>query len=464
MTGCVVGPDFKAPTSPPASAYAPFDQQSLADPGPGEPVQHLTPAERPARDWWSAFGSPDIDALARAALAGNQTVAGARASLAQAQAAEDRGRASLYPQIDFAASATRLKTSFLPLGVNQHGPVSDDFSIGPSVRYLLDPFGGQQRLREEKHALTRRQAFLFEGAALAVTSDVVRDAIDAARVQSQIDALEVLVADDEQILALTSSLADRHLRTVAEVEAARSQLANERTLLPPMRQQLAVDRDAIAILTGRTPGDAQIPRFRLEALSLPPSLPVSVPANLVRQRPDVRAAEAELHAASAHVGVTTAQLYPSLTLSGSIIQESLTLPTLFTGESTAGFVAASLAAPVFHGGELRAQRREALAAYDGARAAYRQAVLQSCGQVADVLQALDHDAQTVQARQQALDAETRTLAAARARYAVARATVLDVLEAQRELERDRIALIFARGQRYLDTVQLYAALGGGRLN
>ena len=418
---------------------------------------------RPPRDWWTAFGSRDLDALARAALSGSQTVASARAALAQARAAEAQSRASLYPQLDFSASASRLKSSLLPEGINQLGPVTNDFTIGPSVRYLLDPFGGERRLREEKHALSQRQAFLFEGASLTVTGEVVRDAIDAARAQSQIDALESLIGDDEQTLAMIAQLAARRLKTASDVAAARSLLAGDRALLPPLRQQLSVDRDAMAILTGKTPGEAAIPDFRLETLDLPARLPISVPADLIRQRPDVRAAEADLHAASAAVGVATAQLYPSLTLSGAITQESLTTSNLFTGSATGGFLAASLAAPILHGGELRAQRRQAVAAYDGALAAYRQTVLQACGQVADVLQALDHDAQAVEAQRQALDASAAALEAARARFGVARVTVLEVLDAQRQVGRARIALVGARAQRYLDTVQLYAALGGGRI-
>jgi NodT family efflux transporter outer membrane factor (OMF) lipoprotein len=188
---------------------------------------------------------------------------------------------------------------------------------------------------------------------------------------------------------------------------------------------------------------------------------VSIPADLVRQRPDIRAAEARLHAASAGIGVATAQLYPSLNLSGAITQESLSTSNLFTGSATGGFLAASLAAPILHGGTLRAQRREAVDAYDAAYAAYRQTVLTSCGQVADVLQALDHDAQLLAAEQQSVDAASQALEAARGQYAAARIDLLRVLQAQRDLGRARIGLIAARAQRYLDTVQLFAAMGGG---
>jgi NodT family efflux transporter outer membrane factor (OMF) lipoprotein len=461
LAGCVVGFDFKTPSAPSASAYTPTPLPAPADPGGGETRQQFAAGENSPSDWWTRFGSTDLDDLARAALANNQTLAAAHAHLAEARAVEAQVRGGLYPQVDFGATASRLKTSLLPEGINQLGPVTNDFTVGPSVSYALDVFGAQRRLREQKHALAEAQAYQFAGARLAVTGGVARTAIDAGRAQSQLDALEALIRDDEQTVAMVDRLTALHLKTVVDLDAARSQLAADRALLPPVRQQLAVDRDALAVLVGKTPADAAIAEFRLEAFTLPQDLPVSVPAELVRRRPDVRAAEAELHAASAEVGVATAQLYPSLNLSGAITQESLSTSNLFTGAATGGFLAASLAAPLFHGGELRAHRRETMDAYDAALASYRQTVLASCGQVADVLQALDHDAQSLQAEQQAVDAADSALSAARARYAVAQVNILEVLQAQRQLGQARIALIAARSQRFLDTVQLFAAMGGG---
>ena len=460
LAGCVVGPDFKAPAAPAGAAYLPDGTPALTDPGAGEARQRFA-AGGPPIDWWTALGSPDLDGLTRAALANNQTLAAARASLAQAREVEARARAGLSPQVDFGASASRLKTSLLPEGINQLGPVTNDFTVGPSVSYALDVFGGQRRLREEKHAQADAQAYRFAGARLAVSGAVARAAIDAGRAQSQLDALEALSRDDAQTVALVDRLVSLHLKTTVDLSTAQSQLAADRALAPPVRQQLAVDRDALAVLVGKAPADATIAEFRLEAFTLPRDLPISVPAELVRRRPDVRAAEAELHAASAGVGVATAQLYPSLNLSGAITQESLSTANLFTGSATGGFLAASLAAPVLHGGELRARKREAIDAYDAALATYRQTVLASCGQVADVLQALDHDAQLLQSEQQSADAADAALRAARARYAAAQVNVLEVLRAQRELGRARIDLIAARSQRFLDTVQLFAAMGGG---
>jgi NodT family efflux transporter outer membrane factor (OMF) lipoprotein len=294
-----------------------------------------------------------------------------------------------------------------------------------------------------------------------LTGAVVRTAIDLARQRDQIEAVEGLLYDDEQTAQTVDRLFALHLKTLSDVEAARSQLAADRALLPPLRQQQAASGDALAILIGRPPGEFTPPVLTLDALTLPTDLPVAVPSELVRRRPDVRAAEAQLHAASAAIGVASAQLYPSLSLSGAITQESLTPPTLFTAAATGGYVAAGLAAPLFHGGALRAQKREAIDAFDGALANYRQRVLDSFGQVADVLQALDHDAQLLQAEQQSVEAATRALGAAQDQYAVSRADILQVLTAQRQLRRARIDQIGARARRRLDTVQLFAAMAGG---
>lgn len=461
LCACTVGPDFKAPAAPSPHAYAAEPAPSLSDPGPAETRQTLAVGQSLADDWWAAFHSPQLDTLVREALANNASLAAARATLTQAREAEARARGGAYPQVDFSAQASRLTTSLLSVGIDQVGPVTSDFVLGPGVTYALDVFGGNRRLREQKHALTDYQRYQLDAAVLAITSDVARKAIDLARLQDQIAALEDLLRDEETTVRLVDRLLALHLRTVVDLQAARSQLAADRALLPQLRQQAAADRNAIAVLTGKTPGESTPPDLRLDGLALPNSLPLSVPSVLVRQRPDIRAAEAQLHAASAGIGIATAQLYPNFTLSAGLMQESLSLSKLFTSDATGGFATAGVTAPIFHGGALRAQRREAVAAYDAASAGYRQTVLTSFGQVADLLQALDHDAQAVDAQRQSVEAGAIALDAAKRQYAVARVDILQVLHSQRELARARAQLIQARAQRYVDTVQLFTAMGGG---
>jgi NodT family efflux transporter outer membrane factor (OMF) lipoprotein len=460
LAGCAAGPDYKPPSPPSPGAYARLAAAGPAEAGPGEARQRVVVGAA-ARDWWTAFRQPEIDALVSEALANSPTLAAARARLAQAREAEARARGGFFPKVELAATAARQKTSFLSQGINELGSVTNDYTIGPSVRYAVDVFGGQRRLLEQKRALTQAQAFEYDAASLALSGALVRTAIDAARARDQLAVVDEMVRADAQTVELVERLVGLHRKTVSDLAAARSQLAEDQALAPPLRQQLAVDTDSMAILSGRTPDQLPASTLSLAGLTLPPELPVSVPAELVRRRPDVRAAEAQLQAANAGVGVATAQLYPSLALSGAITQQSLTTSRLFTGAATGGFVSASLMAPLFNAGELRSRRREAVDAYDAAYAQYRQAVLGAVGQVADVLQALDNDAQALAAEQRAVDAAERALQAARAEYAVARADILAVLSAQQALGEARIRQAAARTQRLFDTVQLYVALGGG---
>lgn len=464
LAACAVGPDFAKPEAPAARNYTAGGPPTLANPAGKEAQQRFAIGQGVAKEWWTLFHSPDLDALVRRAIANNQNVAVARATLAQARDAAAQARGGEYPQAGFGANVSRLKTSLLPEGINALGPVANDFAVGPSVTYLLDVFGGQQRLIEQKDALAEVQTYLLDGAYLAISGNVVRDAIDIAAVHAELDALDALVREDEQTVAMVGKQFELHYKTRADLESARSQLAADRALLPPLRQRLAVLRDALAILAGQAPGEATLPDFRLEAFALPETLPVTVPSELMRKRPDLRAAEARLHAASAAIGIATSQLYPNITLSANITQESLQTSSLFTNGAMGWVVAAGLVAPLFDGGALEAQKRGAVDAYQAAYATYRQTVLESFGQVADVLQALQHDAELLEAEQAAVDAAGSALDAAQGSYAVARASIVQVLDAQRQLGRARIGYIRARAQRYLDTAQLFDAMGGGWLN
>jgi NodT family efflux transporter outer membrane factor (OMF) lipoprotein len=463
LAACAVGPNFVKPAAPSDPGYLPGGQPPVAGSAGDEARQTFVVGDRITQGWWGLFGSRDLDALVRRALANNQSLAAARATLAQAREASIQARGGLYPQADFSGSVARLRTSLLPEGVNQLGPVTNDFAFGPSVSYALDIFGAQKRLREQKDALLEYQGYQLQGAYLALSGNVVGDAIDLARLQAQIDALAEVTQEDEQTLDMVRRQFALHYKTLTDLESSRSQLASDRALLPPLRQQQAIIRDALAVLTGRTPGEALAPDFRMDGLTLPQTLPVVVPSALVHDRPDVRAAEAQLHAASASIGIATAQLYPSLTLSASLTQESLSTATLFTNSAMSWMVASAVSAPIFHGGALQAQKRGAVDVYQVAYATYRQTVLEAFSQVADVLQALENDANALQAQQDAVDSATRALAAARAGYVVARVDVVSVLSAERQLRRARIDYVQAKAQRYRDTAQLFGAMGGGWL-
>jgi len=245
---------------------------------------------------------------------------------------------------------------------------------------------------------------------------------------------------------------------------ARSQLENDRTLLPPLRQQLSVARHALAILVGQPPAEWSAPKFDLDRFTLPRELPLSLPSELVHDRPDIMAAEAQLHAASATIGVATANLYPQITLSVSVGQQALTLGHFFEAGSNIWSLAGGLTAPIFHGGTLEAERQGAIDAYRASLANYEQTVLTSFGQVADVLQALTHDAEELVAQRHALEAADASLSLTRLSYSAGNVGVIQVLDAQRLHEQARLGYVRAEAQRFQDTAQLYLALGGARLS
>ena len=455
LAACTVGPDYQRPQAPDTKAYTSEALASLQD-GSG---QQLAPGQNPAADWWSGFHSAALDATMQQAVAGNRSLAAAQATLAQAREAVNASAGALYPQLGLDAGAGRQKYGAQFSG-SQVFPAFTYYSVGPSVSYLLDYTGGQRRAVEQQQAQADYQAFQLQAATLSLTGNVALQALAIASARAQIAAAEQLLEEDRKNLSLVQTAFAAGSVTRVDVLSAQSQLANDQTLLPPLRQQLSVARHALSILAGRAPADWVPPDFELEQLQLPQSLPLTLPSELAHRRPDILAAEAQLHAATAAVGVATSSLYPQINLSASVGQQSTKLSHLFDASSTAWDLAAGLTAPLFDGGTLRAQRR---GAQDGARAAlasYEQAVLQSFGQVADVLTALDHDAEQLAAQKNALDSAETSLDLTRQSYSVGNVGVLQVLDAERQYQQARLGYVRAQAQRYQDTAQLYLALGG----
>jgi NodT family efflux transporter outer membrane factor (OMF) lipoprotein len=289
-------------------------------------------------------------------------------------------------------------------------------------------------------------------------------ALNIASAREQIKAVEQIIADDEENLRLVQTEFAAGAARRLDVVTQSSQLEADRTLLPPIRQQVSVARHALSILLGRLPAEWVPPDFDLSEFTLPPELPVTLPSDLVRQRPDILASESQLHAASAAIGVATAQLYPNVTLSASFTQEALATSTLFNPASSVWAVGAQLLAPVFHGGALVAQKRAAVDAFDASLANYKQTVLTGFGQVADVMYALAHDAELLEAQRRALESAEESLRLTRATYQYGNVGVLQVLEAQRLTEQARLGYVRAQAQRYLDTAQFLTAMGGGWWN
>jgi NodT family efflux transporter outer membrane factor (OMF) lipoprotein len=335
------------------------------------------------------------------------------------------------------------------------------FQVGPTANYTLDLFGGTRRRIEQQTALADFQRDQLDAAYLTLTGNTVTQAIQLAAIRAQQKALSDILDIDRQNLELVRKERQAGAVPDSDVVSAGSHLAADETLQPELDQQLSVTTHALAVLLGQAPGDWLPPDFDLTALTLPSELPVSLPSGLVHQRPDILAAEAQLHAVSAQIGVATAQLYPNITLSAGISAASLNGGNLFSAGGLAWSIAAGLTQPVFDGGMRQAERRAALAAFGASAADYQQTVLLALGQVADILQALAHDAHLLAAQKRALDLASESVSLQRINYRKGGVGILSLLDAQRQYQRALLGYVRVQAQRYLDTIQLLVAMGGG---
>jgi NodT family efflux transporter outer membrane factor (OMF) lipoprotein len=466
LSACTVGPNFSRPAAPQTSRYVPADEVTPSnDAGPGAPRQTIAMGAKITADWWTLFRSPQIDDLVKAAIAGNRTLEGAKARLASAHEAVIAATGGLYPQVDMNAEVAREKLTPASFGLKPgsfHLPPNFNlYSVGPTASYSLDIFGGIHRLVEQRGALEDVQGYQLDAAYLALTGNTVQQAIQIGAIRAELQAVDDILKIDSANLDLVRKSRDAGVAPDSDVVIAESQLAGDETLRPPLEQQLSQVRHAIAVLIGRPPGDWSPPDVDLAALTLSGEVPVSLPSALVRQRPDILAAEAQLHAASATIGIATANLYPNITLSASATLAALQPSALFDKSSLMWSIAAGATAPIFHGGTLEAERRGAVDDFKGTLADYEQTVLTSFGQVADLLQALAHDAELLRTQQRALDSASNAVRLQRLGYSGGGTGVLPVLDAERQYQRARLGYVQAEAQRYQDTVQLFVAMGGG---
>lgn len=468
LASCAAGPDFVAPHAPDVHAYTSERAAAVLDAGTEDSAQRVAMGQAVSAQWWSLFHSRALDDVVRRAIAGNRTLAAAQATLAQAQQAVIQARGGFYPQIDLSANASRQQASasrsLSGVSFGGSGAIYNLYSLGPTVSYAPDAFGLTRRRVEQQQALAAAQRYQLAAAYLTLTGNTVTQAINIASARLQLDALREILAEDERNLALVRQKFEAGKAARTDVLTAESQLAGDQALVPPLRQQVSAARHALSILAGRFPGDWSPPDFDLAQLALPGELPVSLPSALVRQRPDILAAEAQLHAASAAIGVATAALYPSITLSGTVSLQSLSTGTLFRSSSEFWSLASGVTAPIFHGGALEAQKQGAIEAFKASAATYQQTVLQAFGQVADTLRALAHDAELVAAQHRALEISSAALKLQRVSYEVGKTNLLQLLDAERAYQQARLGYARAQAQRYQDTAQLFVAMGGGWWN
>jgi NodT family efflux transporter outer membrane factor (OMF) lipoprotein len=458
LTACAMGPDFQRPDVPAVDRYG-------VTPAPttigteGVQSQQLQQGAEVPTDWWTAFHSPALNEAVEQALAHNQTLLAARASVEQAQALVEARTGARYPQIDLDASFGRQKLGSRFLGTFPKPPPFTFYAFGPAVSYTLDYTGGVKRSVEQQRALADYQVREGQAAQISVAGNVVMQALMVAARQTEIDTMEELLDNDRKNVDMIQAAFDAGSVSKVDVLIAQSQLANDETLLPPVKRELNAARNALAVLMGQPPALSQA-GFQLKNFQLPQQLPLTLPSELVRRRPDILAAESQLHAATAAVGVATANLYPRITLTAGFSQESVDTSTLFDAENSAWNIIGGLTAPLFDGGKLRAEKRAALSALSVQAARYQQVVLESFAQVADALDAAQQSSDQFAAQTKALNVAQQNLELTRESFNEGFANVLQVLDSERLYQQARLGYVRSQAQRLADTAQLFVALGG----
>jgi len=453
LCGCAaVGPDFEAPAAPAASGLA----MKGDDASPAAAIG----AAAPAGAWWLSLGSPDLDHTIRQALKDSPSLAEADATLTAAAENAAAAGVQLGPQGGVTAAASRDRINLAAYGFTSFpNPTVSLYSVGGTVSYDLDLFGGRRRALESAKAQAEAQAYRAGAAYLTLTGDVALQAVQIAALRAQIAAANAVIADDRSNLDLVRKALQAGSAPPAAQVSALAQLAEDRAAVPPLTQALAQARHALAVLVGRAPSDYDAPAFDLTAIQAPASLPVELPSELAHRRPDILAAEADLHAATAEIGVQQAKLYPDITLSAGLTQTALTPDKILDYGFSGWNIGPGLSLPVLGREGLSDQKKAAEANARVAFARYQQTVLQAFGQVADALQALASDEATIQAETETGAQAQKNLDNMRFAYANGGGTLLDVTDAQRGLSRARIALAQAQGRKLADVVRLYMATG-----
>jgi len=462
LASCAIGPDFKRPEAPSGGRYT---DESMPAATAASDVAHGGAQQFAAggalqQQWWTLFHSEPLDHLIEQALRDSPTVASAQATLRQAQETLVAGRGATWPAVNGQASVQREQ--FPGASIGQSGTfLFTLYNASVNVSYTLDVFGAIRRQLEALQAQVDSADFQLQATYMTLTSNVATTAIREASLRAQIQATEDIEKLQQDQLQIVERRFNLGAVTKSDVLSQRTALAQTRATLPGLQRQLSQLRHQLALYAGQAPEAAGLPSFELEGLELPLQLPVSVPSDLVRQRPDILSAEALLHAASARVGVATANLYPQITLSGNVGWEALKASQLFTGDSNVWGIGPGLLAPIFEGGQLRANRRAAIAAFDAAAANYRQTVLTAFSNVADALRALQTDALALQAQVEAQRQAREAFNMASYQFNVGGTSYLTLLNAQQQVQQTRIAVVQAQADRFADTVALFQALGGG---
>jgi NodT family efflux transporter outer membrane factor (OMF) lipoprotein len=465
LAGCVVGPNFAAPTPPTFTQVttAPLAATTTSAATTGGAAQNLDIGRDIEGEWWTMFHSPRISALVAQALHANPSIAAAQATLLQAKENTRAEQGTFFPSLSASTSAEREKVSAVsggqPVGTNI-APLSV-VGASLSVSYNPDVFGGVRRTVEQLSAQAEYEQFELEVTYLSLAANVVTTALNEASLQGQIDATNEIIRIYRNELAVTQRRLDLGGVTRADVLSQESNLSAAVATLPPLEKQRDQERNQLADYLGAAPSQVSGAPLDLATLTLPEDLPVSLPSALVAQRPDIRAAAATLHAATANVGIATANMLPDITLSGSYGAQNGSFGNLFTPAGLIWSVASAISQPIFEGGTLSARRRAAIAAMQVAAAQYSSTVNAAFQDVANALVAIEHDADTLRATLESEQTAAASLAVVSGQYDAGAVTYVNVLQAEQLYQSARLSLVSAQAARFTDTVTLLAALGGG---
>jgi NodT family efflux transporter outer membrane factor (OMF) lipoprotein len=466
LSGCAVGPDWFRPAPPAVEGYTPEPlpaQTAAADVAGGEAQRFVRDLDIPGQ-WWVLFRSEKLNALIDEAIKANPNLQAAQATLRQTQENVLAEEGAFLPSVDAGLSTTRQRTTGAAFG--QRGALGP-FSVNTasvSVGYAPDVFGGLRRQVESLEAQSETQRFQVEATYLTLTSNVVASAIQEASLRAQIAATQDIITAQTQQYDLLRQQFELGGTSRAAVLAQEATLAQTRATLPTLQKALAQQRNLLSALIGRFPSQEPGETFDLAGLHLPQDLPVSLASELVQQRPDVRASEAQLHAASAQIGVVTASMFPQFSITGSFGSSAGRAADLFSPGTAVWSIGASVLQPLFRGGTLAHEKRAAVAAYESFEAQYRSTVLGAFQNVADTLRALQSDADSLRAQVEAEKSAADSLEMSRQQFQLGAIPYAALLDAQRIYLQVRVSLVQAQASRYADTAALFQALGGGWWN
>jgi NodT family efflux transporter outer membrane factor (OMF) lipoprotein len=474
VCGCALGPDFAPPPPPDGAGYSagPVPARTVAANVPGGEAQRLLTGRDIPGDWWRLFGSRHLRTLTERALKNNADLATAQAALRVAQANLSAGKGAYFPAIDAGFSASRQKPPISgPATPDENGnlvlPESPTFNLFTGqvlVSYTPDVFGGIRRNVESLQAQSDNQRFQLEATYLTLTSNIVVAAVQEASLRGQIDATQSLIKIATGVLQLLRTQFNAGQISESDVVAQEAALAQIEQTLPSLQRQLEQQRHLLSALAGGLPNQEPPEKFTLAGLKLPRDLPVSVPSQLVQQRPDLRAAQENLHSASAQIGVAVANRLPNVTLTANVGSTAPMVEQLFSPGAGSWAIAGSVLQPIFHGGTLFYREVAARATFEQASSQYRSTVLTAFQNVADSLSALRNDAVALQKAVAAENASNRSLTIARRRLELGDINYILVLNAQQTYFQALLSRVQAQANRFADTTALFQALGGGWWN